>query len=417
MAWEVRPCTAEEIPDLVRADSAAFGHQPDAAQVESARAFLEADRALVAVDGGRVVGGGGALTLQLTVPGPTPVPTAGITYVGVLPTHRRQGILTALMAGLADDASRRGEPLAALLASESTIYRRFGYGVAVLHGAVEIERSHARLRRPVDIAGRLRMVDRDEMAEALPPLFDRYRRRHPGEVSRSASYWDRRLQDPEADREGASARFAARWDGPDGDDREGYVTYRVKANWDEGLPAHTLTVEELIAADPEVRAGLWQYCFGVDLVRTVVAWNVPVDEPLAWMLADPRRLRVTGRRDFLWVRLLDVEAALAARSYGTDACLVVDVADPSGSSRPTGPSAAGRYRLAGGGGGAAECRRTDAAADLALDVADLASAYLGAVPFTTLARAGLVSELVPGALARADALFACVPAPACSTTF
>ena len=411
MGWEIRPSTAEEIPDLVRADSAAFGHQPTEAQISSARAFLEADRALVAVDRGRVVGGAGALTLELTVPGPTPVATAGVTYVGVLPTHRRQGIMTALMARLMDDARRRGEPLAALLASESTIYRRFGYGVAVRHGAVEIERCHARMRRPVEISGRLRMIDRQEMAEALPPIFDRYRRRQPGEVTRSASYWDRRLEDPEAVREGASARFAVLWEGSGDGDPAGYATYRVKSNWDDGLPAHTLAVEELVAADPEVRAGLWQYCFGVDLVKTVAAWNVPVDEPLAWMLEDPRRLRVTGLMDFLWVRLLDVEAALSARTYGSDAHLVVDVADPS---RPT---SAGRYRLTGGGGGPAECRRTDASADLALDVADLASAYLGAVRFTTLARAGLVSELVPGALARADSLFACAPAPTCSSTF
>ena len=411
MGWEIRPSAADEIPDLVKADSAAFGHQPNDAEIESARAFLEVDRALVAVDGGRVVGGAGALSMELTVPGPAPVATAGVTYVGVLPTHRRQGILTALMARLMDDARRRDEPLAALLASESTIYRRFGYGVAVLHGSVEIERAHAALRRPVDVAGRLRMSDREEMAQALPPVFDRYRRRHPGEVSRSPSYWDRRLEDPDSRREGSSARFAVLWEGSGDGHPEGYVTYRVKPGWDEGLPSSTLAVEDLVAADPEVRAGLWQYCFGVDLVRTVVAWNVPVDEPLAWMLDDPRRLRFTGIRDFLWVRLLDVEAALAARTYGSDGWLVVDVADPSG------PSVAGRYRLTGGGGGAAECRRTDAAPDLALGVADLASAYLGAVSFTTLARAGLVSELVPGALARADALFASAPAPACSTTF
>lgn len=409
MAWEIRSSTAEEIPDLVRADSAAFGHQPSDAQVESARAFLEADRAFVAVDGGRVVGGGGTLTMELTVPGPAPVATAGVTYVGVLPTHRRQGILTAVMSRMMDDARRRGEPLAALLASESTIYRRFGYGVAVMTSSVEIERSYATLRRPPDISGRLRMIERDEMAEALPPVFDRYRRAQPGEVTRSTGYWARRLKDPEADRNGASARFAVLWEGPG--DQAGYVTYRIRSNWDGGLPGHTLAVEDLVAVDPEVRAGLWRYCFGVDLVRLVTASNVPLDEPLWWMLTDPRRLRATRVADFLWVRMLDVETALAARTYPSDARLVLDVADPSC------PPAAGRYRLAGGGGGSAECRRTDAMADLALDIADLASAYLGGVRFATLARAGLVSELTPGALARADALFACAPGPACCTGF
>lgn len=410
MGWEIRSSTAQEIPDLVKADSAAFGHQPSDAQIESARALLEVDRALVAVDGGRVVGGAGALTLELTTPGPTPVPAAGVTYVGVLPTHRRQGILTALMGRLMDDARRRGEPVAALLASESAIYRRFGYGVAVLNSSVEIHRSYATLRRPVETSGRLRMVEREEMAEVLPPVFDRYRRQQPGEVSRSASYWAGRLEDPEARREGDGARFAVLWEEP-GDDPAGYVTYRVRSNWDDGLPGHILAIEDLVALTPDVRAGLWQYCFGVDLVRVISAGNVPLDEPLWWMLNDPRRLRVTGVKDFLWVRMLDVEAALSARTYSSEQCLVIEVTDPS--STP----AAGRYRLVGGGGEAAQCRRTHGPADVALDVADLASAYLGGVRFSTLARAGLVSELVPGALARADSLFASTPGPACCTSF
>lgn len=148
-----------EIPELVKTDGAAFGHQPTDAEVEAGTAFLEVDRALVALDRGRVVGGAGALTLELTVPGPTTLPAAGITYVGVVPTHRRQGILTALMARLTDDARQRAEPVAALLASESGIYRRFGYGVSVRNTSVEIERAHARLRRPVEVSGRLRMLD------------------------------------------------------------------------------------------------------------------------------------------------------------------------------------------------------------------------------------------------------------------
>ncbi|MGI8807217.1 MAG: sterol carrier protein domain-containing protein, partial [Acidimicrobiales bacterium] len=192
---------------------------------------------------------------------------------------------------------------------------------------------------------------------------------------------------------------------------DGYVTYRVHGNWDGGLPGHTLAVEEIVAMSAEVRAGLWQYCFGVDLVGTVRAGNVPVDDPLRWMLADPRRLRVTAVNDFLWVRLLDVEAALAARTYGSDARLVLEVADG-----PC-PGVAGRYRLDGGGGGPAECRRTDELPEIALDAADLASAYLGGVRLTTLARAGLVAELVPGAVSRADAMFAGGPPPASSTMF
>ena len=164
MGWTVRRSTADDIPALMRADWAAFGDRPSDEHIESARAFLEVDRTFVAVDGERVVGTAGALTLELTVPGPATVAAAGITFVGVMPTHRRQGILTALMARVLDDAGDRHEPVSALLASEATIYRRFGYGVAVSTSSVEIERSRAVFRRPLDLGGRIRMLEPAEMA-------------------------------------------------------------------------------------------------------------------------------------------------------------------------------------------------------------------------------------------------------------
>jgi predicted acetyltransferase len=412
MAWKVRRVTAEEIPALVKADWAAFGNRPNQAQIEEATEFLEPDRAFVAVDEDQVVGTAGTISLELTVPGPAIVPVAGVTYVGVLPTHRRQGILTALVAALHEDARRRQEPLAALLAAEATIYRRFGYGVAVSSTSVEIDRAHASLRRPIHLAGRLRMLPPNEMGDVLPPIHDRYRQLQPGEVSRPPSWWARRLADREDERPHSGARFAVVWEDPGGGAAPaGYVTYRVRQRWDEGVPEGTLEIEDLIALTPEVRAGLWQYCFGVDLIGVVRAWGVPIDEPLPWMLTDARRLRVTANKDFLWLRLLDVEAALAARSYACDASLVLEVVDGSEPAHPA------RYRVRGGGPGEAACCRTDGPADLALEVAELAAAYLGGVRFSTLARAGLVSELTVGALARADALFAAVPAPFCCTGF
>jgi predicted acetyltransferase len=396
MGWTIRPATDDEIPALVRADWAAFSGQPDDTQIADSRAFLEVDRTFVAVDGDRIVGAGGGLSLELTVPGPATVPTAGVTYVGVMPTHRRQGILTALMAQVLDDARRRGEPLAALLASESTIYGRFGFGVAVTVSTVEIERAYARLRQPVDVSGRVRMLEPDELAGVLPAIWDRYRRRQPGEVSRSKGWWTRRLRDDPLFRPaGAGPRFAVVWE-----DGEGYVTYRVAQLWDNGLPRHTLIVEDLVATSPQVRAGLWQFCFGVDLVGTVRALNQPLDDPLRWSLVDPRRLRTTSVNDLLWVNVLDVEAALSARTYASEQSLVLDVAG------------AGRFRVAGG-----RCRRTDDLADLGMEAADLGAVYLGGVSFATLARAGRVAEVAAGAVARADAAFATAPGPASCTGF
>ena len=396
MGWTIRPATADDVPALLRADWAAFGGQPTDTQIEGNRAFMEVDRTFVAVDGERIVAAGGAISLELTVPGPATVRTAGITLVGVMPTHRRQGILTALMAQLADDARRRGEPLAALLASESTIYGRFGFGPAVMVSSVEIERPYARLRRPVDVTGRVRMLDPDECATVLPPIWDRYRRQQPGEVTRSEGWWKRRLLDDPAFRPGGGGpRFAVVWE-----DGAGYITYRVEPIWDNSLPRHILTVEDVVATSPEVRAGLWQYCFGVDLIAVFRALNVALDDPLRWGLVEPRRLRTTSINDLLWVNVLDVEAALSARSYASEQPLVLDVAG------------AGRFRLAAG-----QCRRIDDVADLGIAVADLGSAYLGGVSFATLARAGRVAELVAGAVARADAAFATAPGPASCTGF
>jgi predicted acetyltransferase len=192
------------------------------------------------------------------------------------------------------------------------------------------------------------------------------------------------------------------WEDPE---PRGYVTYRVTQRWDDGVPNGTLMVEELIALTAEARAGLWQYCFGVDLVGVVKAGNVPVDEPLPWMLTDGRRAKVTLTKDFLWVCILDVEASLAGRGYAGDQSLVFEVAG------------VGRYRLTGGAPGDATCVPTDRPADLVLHLADLSAAYLGGVRFTTLARAGLVCEVTPGALTTADALFTVSPGPYCCTGF
>jgi predicted acetyltransferase len=215
-------------------------------------------------------------------------------------------------------------------------------------------------------------------------------------VARPEGWWARRLEeDPTFRRGGGGPRFAVVWEGG-----AGYVTYRVADNWDLGFPRHTLTVEDLVATSPEVRAGLWQYCFGVDLVGVVRAHAVAVDDPLRWGLVDPRRLRTTSLTDLLWVNVGDVEAALSARTYGPGAGLVLEVAG------------AGRFRLDAGG-----CRPTSALPDLGIDRADLGAAYLGGVAFATLAGAGLVAELTAGAVATADALFASVPGPVSSTDF
>ena len=410
MDHELRAITDEEFEAFSRAEHAAFTeHAPDES-VAVIRPVVELDRTLATFDRGRIVGTAAACTVEVTLPGATVVPAAGVTAVGVLPTHRRRGILTAMMDRLLDDVRRRGEPVAVLLASEALIYGRFGYGPAVATAGIEVETRHGAFSRPVAAPGRLTLLGPGEAAGLLPDVFDRARRTQPGEVSRPEVWWRSNLHDPEHRREGYSARFDVVYESPAGV-AEGYVTYRAKSDWAAGLAGTELAVQELVATSPEVRLALWRYVLDVDLVRRVTAWDTPLDDPLRWALADPRRLRTTRLGDWLWVRLVDLPAALEARRYPVAGGLVLDVTDPFR------PHHGGRVRLDAGPDGA-ECRPAAAAAvDLALDVADLGAAYLGGVRFSTLARAGRVDERTPGALARADALFACEPLPFCSSEF
>lgn len=409
MAFEIRPVGDDELPAFARAVDTAFGFHPTDEVVAHTRAMLELDRTLAVVDDGEVVAGAGALSVELTLPGPVSIPAAGVTWVGVLPTHRRRGMLTALMGRQLAEVAERREPVAVLGASESTIYGRFGYGCAAQCASVEIDPTRARPLRPAADGGRLRFVEGGALAAALPPIHDRHRAVQPGEVSRTRGWWDGFLVDVELFRGDAGPRFAVVYEDAAGEPA-GYVTYRMKLNLlEEG--DQVLFVEDMVGATPEARLALWSYCCSVDLVTTVVAPNVPVDDPFPWTLVDPRRFAVTALSDLLWVRLVDVATALSARRYPADGVLVLEVADAFR------PGDAGRWRLDAGPDGA-ECRRTRSdEPDLAMDVAELGAAYLGGVRFSTLARAGRVVELRPGAADRADALFASTPMPWCSTDF
>ncbi|MGH9225862.1 MAG: GNAT family N-acetyltransferase [Acidimicrobiales bacterium] len=405
MDIEIRTPSPDELESVVEAADASWGYHATEEEFEDARTLAELDRAFVAFDRGRPVGVAAAMSFDLTLPGGATVAAGGLSEVGVVPTHRRRGVLTALMAHHLDDCRDRGEPFSLLVASEGTIYPRFGYGPATLAMAVEIDRRRAAFApHAPDPPGGLRLLGPEETALLVPEAYDRYRRAQPGEVSRSEAYWQFWLRDRERWRDGASARFVVAHEAPDGD-IGGYVSYRMRAAWPQGLPAFNLDVEELVAADPAVRAALWRYVLGVDLVGTISVWNVPLDEPLRWLLADPRALRVTAVRDLLWANLTDIGAALAARAYAASDRLTIEVSDEER-----------RYVLEGGPDGAS-CRpaATTTPPDLSLKAADLAIAYLGATTFSTLARAGRVVEYAARALARADALFSCDP-PAHSVT-
>jgi predicted acetyltransferase len=243
----------------------------------------------------------------------------------------------------------------------------------------------------------------------VPPLYDRYRRGQPGELSRPQEWWDVYARDPEWTRQGASRHYDVVYESAP-DRVDGWVSYRVEARWPHGLAANVIKVRMLVGLTPEADAALWRYLLDMDLAGTIKLHDRPLDDPIRWRLADPRRLRVTDVSDQLWVRLLDLRGALAARRYAVEDTLVLEVSDAMR------PRNQGRFRLEGGPDGAA-CDPTTVEPDLALGVADLGAAYLGGVSLAALSRAERVAELTPGALLRADRMFAAAPPPICTTHF
>lgn len=357
-------------------------------------------------EGDRIVATTGAFSLVVTVPGGT-LPMAGITEVGVAPTHRRRGLLTMMMRRQLDDVRDLGEPLAGLWASEGAIYQRYGYGFATYACELEIERQWTGFARPYEWRGSVRLVEKDEAMRIMPPIMERVVEATPGMWKRSPGFWEHQFADLERWREGASALFFAIYESPEGPD--GYAAYRVKHDWPGGVPKGTLKVRELMAVTTEAAAALWRACFDHDLIGKIESWPRPLDEPLLHMLANPRALglRIT---DGLWLRLVDVPRALASRSYSTEGRVVFEVRDTFCSWNE------GRYELDGGPDGAS-CGTSTDEPDLVVDAADLGAAFLGGTRFGHLARAGRVVEMTPGALGRADAMFGWDPLPFCSSVF
>ena len=403
----LRPVTSDELAGFATTALTAFGERFESARFELDWTSVELDRTLAAFEGDEIVGTGRLYSLELTMPGGRLLPTAGVSWIAVLPTHRRRGILTAIKRTQLDDAAERGEPLAILYASESGIYRRFGYGVSTSSMSVSVERRHSAFLNPVP-AGRVRLVDEDDARKLFPEIFDRARRTQPGGVQRVDAWWPDEFfwRDPNE----KGTRYYCVCESPDGN-LDGYAAYRFEASWDND-PNGTVHVTDLVTVSPAARAVLWRYLLDVDLVETVKAWVVPVDEPLRWLLRESRRMRVTRLGDSLWVRVLDAPAALSARTYATSGRVVFEVLDPV---RPD-AGAAGRVALDGGPDGA-DARRTSDEPDLVLGVAELGGILLGGVRPSALARAGLVDERTPGALAVADAMFAVEPLPFSMTDF
>jgi predicted acetyltransferase len=398
---EPAPITADEIPAFRDAVGSAFHNDTSEHHLERMRSTLEPERTLVLRDGDRIVAATAIYTRRLSVPGGE-VPVAGVTQVGVRPTHRRRGMLTALMRRqLADVHDAGDEALAALWASESVIYGRFGYGMASLAAELVVATREARLRS--ERAADVDLVLAPEAVDRMRPIHDAARAQRPGMLDRDGPWWAVRIDDPESDRDGAQALRAAVIDG------SAYALYAGKLKFEDGQAAGEANVREVVATTPEGYAGIWGFLLGLDLTRRLVYYLAPSDDPLPHMVTEARTVRLT-LGDALWVRLVDLPLALRERTYSQPFEIVLEVADE------VCPWNAGRWALRWDGE-TAICAPTALPPGLELSVAELGAAYLGGTTLDELARAGRVRELRTGTLAAATRAFRGDRAPWCPEIF
>jgi predicted acetyltransferase len=378
--------------------------------VELARRFTDLDRMFGFHDGTRWVATAGDYGKQVRLPGGALVPVAAVTAVTVSPAHRRRGLLTALMRYQLDEIRARGtESLAMLFASETLIYGRFGYGLASSHAGLSGQVRDLGFRPEIDLGnGAVTETDAETLLATGPAIYDRALADLPGRMDRPRTWWDYRLHDnDERRRDSGGLRFALHHE-PDGTP-SGFAVYRAKQDRSGPGPNGTLTVEEVRATNTRAYARVWRFLLEIDLIRTIRYDGAALDEPLRYLVADQRALRCEIN-DGIFVRLVEVDRALALRCYAAPIDIVLDVQDEFC------PWNTGRYRLHGGLAGA-ECERTTAPADIAISARDLGAIYLGGTSLTQLVTAGLVTELTPGSALRAAVAFGWPVAPAIPDDF
>jgi predicted acetyltransferase len=405
MDVQIRPCAStEEVRQAISPIGHYFGRSlPDDELAERLIRFLPGDRVYAAWEDGRAVGGLGAFPFRLTVPGGS-VAAAGVTVAGVLPTHRRRGLLRAMMRALLDACHRQGDHVAYLWATEDTIYGRFGFGLGSFTAEIDLPRERSAFHAPFAASGRVRLVPLAGAEAYVAPIYEGVAAVTPGMVARSSAWWQARtLADPDwrrrsgGDLQCAVLEFEGR--------PTAYGLYRMNWAFERGLQTGSVTVVEAIGESPEAMHTIWRYLLDIDWMARIKASLLPLDHPLLLLLEEPRRLGFS-LRDGVWVRLLDVAATLSARSYQDRGSVVIEVIDAFC------PWNAGRWRV-----GSSGVDRTDDAPHLSCDITALGSVYLGGFTWTQLIRGLRAQEVVPGAAAHADTIFQTGSAPWCPEIF
>lgn len=353
----------------------------------------------------RIVGTAALLDFEATVPGGAFVPLAGLTLVAVRPTHRRKGVLRELMARSFGEARARGKSISALFASEGAIYGRFGYGLASWWLNLDVRNPRQLLpQRPLGADASFRLLSVSEAEAAFPKIWEAARPKYPGMLSRTPAWWHyRRVGEPEWRRRGKPAAQNVLLEVRG--EPVGYAIYRQGGGFEQGISTAELEVLEALALTDDATFSIWRYLFDLDLVARLKVQGLPLDHPIVHLVTEPARLR-PRLVPALYVRLVDVEAALARRKLGHGKSVVLGIRDA------TCPWNEGHFRVSSEG-----AKRTSDAADLELDVAELGSVYLGGFSLRELASAGRVRELTPESVERADELFVKTRAPFCPDMF
>ena len=410
MTVEIRNCPPDRVLDLMRTSEIAFSEDLPDDMIERIKGVADPERWIAAFDDDRIVGTSGVFGVRMRVPGGE-LPTGGVTFVTVLPSHRRRGLMSGMMRPMMDDCHRRGEAVAVLWAAEGAIYQRFGFGVATFSMNLEAETRSVGFARDWPREGSCRLLPVGEGQELVAPIYDAARSTRSGFMARNPEWWVGVLPLAEKDAKGGEARRLVVFETADGP--EAYATYKIKADWNVRGPAATLTVEEAVGSTVRGTREIWRYLFEVDLVRTLKTWRLPSDHPLFSLAAEPRRLGAT-MSDGLWLRIVDVVAALEGRTYGIDGrgsgMLTFELRDDYCQWN------AGRWSL-DASEGHARAARPEAAADISLGPNELASLFMGGFTATALASSGKIVELRPGGLAAADALFPTALKPWCPQEF
>ncbi len=382
---------------ICHADGRAFGVSYTPEMIDKTRPIHDVSRFELAFDGREIVGVVGAYSLQVTVPGGDRLPMGGLTWVSTAATHRRQGVLTKLMARTLADIDARGEPVAMLAASEGGIYERYGFGVATQVRVTSLDRRLAQIRPEFQPKrGTVRFVDGEAALAHVTAIWSGFHRLRSGEVDRTDA-WHRFTCDHDASPQGSygPAIYLAH--------REGYAIYRVEEQWNDGRPAHNMRVVELAATTGDAHVALWHTLLGIDLVGAIVSRQMPIDDPLPYLLTNPRVVQTTTLNDGIWVNVGDVAACLSGRRYATSDRIVIEV---DGS----------RWAIEGGPD-TATCRKVRTRPDLTMDHASVGALLLGGVRPSALAAGRRLDARSSETLRRADAFFLTSPTPHCQTHY